>query len=636
MIRRTFAVVIVVAALAPSAFGARDLPPWIRAAIPAELPPAGDANAQVLLDETVLQLSPTGEITSKHRRVVKVLTAAGRDEGYLAVTFDNETKIRSMNGWSIDPAGREYTLRERDAVETTVGDFELYTDTRMKVLKVPADIGSIVAFEYERNERPYLMQSAWHFQENVPVLLSRYQVVLPPGWTCDARWLNYKAVDPIAPNTWEIRSVPAVLDEPRRPSSLKLAGRVGFNFLQPNAKALAWSDIARWFSDLASTRGAATPQLQAKVRELTKDDDDPMVPLARFAQRDVRYVAVEIGIGGYQPHAAGEVFTNRFGDCKDKATLLRTMLKEVGINAHYVLVHATRGVTDPAFPSMHAFNHVIVAIPVSAEKAKTLKAVVTHPKLGKLLLFDPTSTLTPFGQLPEDLQASRGLLVTPDGGEMLDLPALPPEVNQLHRIAKLQLDLKGTLSGTVEEVRSGNMAVATRASLQALNAAERVQWIQSTVANHLNVASTDNVSIEFLDEPESDLVIRYQITAHNYAKRVADMVLVRPRVLGQKAETIVDLQKRTYPYVTDGPSLHSDEVEIKLPPTVKLDELPAKVEIKTPLVQYASASTFADGVLRYKRQYSLHTFTVPRESLAELNGAWKQILNDERASAVFK
>lgn len=276
-----------------------------------------------------------------------------------------------------------------------------------------------------------------------------------------------------------------------------------------------------------------------------------------------------------------------------------------------------------------------MAIPVSAEKAKDLKAVVDHPRLGKLLLFDPTSTLTPFGQLPESLQASRGLLVTADGGELIDLPALPADVNQLHRVAKLQLDANGTLTGTVEEVRSGNMAVSMRARLQSLNAAERIRSIESGLASHLAVSTAENVSIEYLDEPESDLVIRYNITAPNYAKRVADMMLVRPRVLGQKAETIVEM-KRTYPYVTEGPSLHSDEVDIRMPPSAKLDELPAKVDIKTPVVQYASASTFTDGVLRYRRRYTLHAFTIPRESLAEINGAWKKILGDERASAVFK
>jgi hypothetical protein len=633
--KRALALALFTVTLATAAF-AKDLPPWIRSAIPAELPPAGDANAMVLFDETFLQVTPAGEITTRHRRVVKVLTAAGREEGTLGVPFDSDTKIRSMNGWSIDRAGIEYTLRERDAVETSLGDYELFTDARMKVLKVPADIGSIVAFEYEHNERPRMLQASWHFQENVPVLLARYQMALPPGWSYDARWLNHAAVEPVSPLMWELRSVPAVLDEPRRPSTLTIAGRAGFNFLAPSAKAMAWSDVARWFSALAVPRSVPTPQLQAKVRELTHDDDQPMLPLARFAQRDVRYIAVEIGIGGYQPHAAGDIFTNRFGDCKDKATLLRTMLKEARIDAYYVLVHATRGATDPAFPSMDAFNHVIVAIPVTAEQAKTVKAVVDHPRLGKLLLFDPTSTLTPFGQLPDYLQASRGLLVTSDGGELIDLPSHPAELNQLHRVAKLQLDAAGTLSGSVEETRSGSMAVEMRARLQSLNAAERIRNIESGLASHLAASRAANVSIEYLDEPESDLVIRYDITAPNYAKRVADMLLVRPRVLGQKAENPVDLSKRTYAYETDGPSLHTDEVDIRMPATARLDELPATVDIKTPVIQYASTSTFTDNTLHYRRRYALHAFTIPRESLPELNGAWKQILGDERASAVFK
>jgi hypothetical protein len=626
---------LLIVVFAAQAFAAKDLPPWIRAAVPAELPAAGNANAFVLLDDTLLQVGGAGDITMRHRRVVKILTAAGRDEAFLAVAFDDATKIKSMNAWSFDAKGNEYTLRERDAIETSAADFELYTDARMKMLRVPADIGSIVAFEYEQNERPYMLQSSWHFQENVPVLLARYQLMLPPGWSYDARWLNHPTVEPVAPLTWEVRSVSALIDEPRRPSTLTLAGRVGFNFLAPQAKALAWNDVARWFAGLALPQATPTPQLQAKVRELTSGGGDPMAALARFTQRDVRYIAVEVGIGGYQPHAAGDIFKNRFGDCKDKATLLRTMLKETGVDAYYVLVHATRGATDPNFPSMGAFNHVIVAIPLSAEKAKSVKAIVEHPRLGKLLLFDPTSTLTPFGQLPDYLQASRGLLVTADGGEMIDLPSLPAEVNLLSRKAQLQLEPNGTLSGNVEEIRSGNMAVSMRTELLPLNAAQRIERIESALAAHLAVSTAENVVIEHLDEPESDLVIRYKMTAPNYAKRVADMLLIRPRVLGQKAETLVD-PKRTYAYVTDGPSLHSDEVDIRMPATLKLDELPAKIDIKNPLVQYTAASTFENGVLHYRRSYALHSFAIPKEKLPELNGAWKQILSDERASAVFK
>ncbi|HYC59553.1 MAG TPA: DUF3857 domain-containing transglutaminase family protein [Thermoanaerobaculia bacterium] len=630
------ATVLLLAALAPAAVAGRgDLPPWIRASIPAELPPAGDATAQVLLDERFVTVNHAGDIATRHRRVVKILTAAGREEAFLGVPFDDATKIKSMNGWSIDRNGTEYTLRMRDAVESSLGDYELYTDAKMKSFRVPADIGSVVAFEYEQSERPYLLQSTWYFQENVPVLRARFQLVLPPGWSHDAKWINYTAAQPVAPGTWELQSIPAIVDEPRRPSRIALSGRVGFNFLAPEAKPLGWSDVASWYLHLANPRSTPTPPLQAKVRELTKDTPDPIAPLARFAQRDVRYIAVEIGIGGYQPHAAGDIFANRYGDCKDKATLLRTMLKEVGIDAYYVLVHATRGATKPEFPSIGAFNHVISAIPVSAERAKTLHAVIDHPKLGKLLLFDPTSTLTPLGQLPEYLQDSRGLLVTNDGGELMDLPAHAPEVNLLRRTATLQLGADGTLVGTVEEVRKGSMASNMRASLQSRTAAERVHYVQSVLASHLAAVTAENIVVQNLDDPESDLVVRYTIVAPDYAKRVADMLLIRPRVIGQKAETLID-PKRNYEYVTDGPSLQNDDVEIRLPPAVKLDELPPKVEIRTPLVQYASASTFENGVLRYKRRYSMNTFAIPREKFSELNGVWKQILGDERASAVFK
>jgi transglutaminase-like putative cysteine protease len=633
---RRLAFLLATLALAGSSYARVNIPPWVRAAIPAEVPAEKDTVAVVLLDDTAVTVNPDGVMSTRYRRVVKILNNDGKGYGVATAWIDHDTKLRELHAWSIDSTGGEYEVRERDAIETTPTDFELYTDARMKVLSIPAaNPGSIVAYEVEMTDVPTLPQTAWHFQEDVPVLLARFQLVLPQGWTYDARWMNYTKAEPSSPGLWELRSIPAIKDEPRRPATMTLAGRIGFNFLRPAAKSLAWSDIGKWYLGLALPRNAATPQLQAKVKELTAGAADPMRPLARFAQRDVRYVAVEIGIGGYQPHAAGEIFSNRFGDCKDKATLLRTMLKEIGVDAYYVLVNATRGVTDPAFPSMYAFNHVIAAIPISADKAKGLHAVIDHPKLGKLLLFDPTSTLTPYGELPESLQASRGLLVTADGGEMIELPQLPPEASQLRRVAKLQLDSKGTLTGMVEEVRTGSVAVSMRASLQALNAVERVHMIETNLASHLTASTAADVTIEHLDDPEADLVIRYRLAAPFYAKRTAGMIIIRPRVVGAKADRLLD-PKRLYAYQTDGPSLHTDEVEIRMPEALTLDELPSKVEIDNPFVHYSAGSTFDAGVLHYKRQYALKAFMVPLASQPELNSAWKQVLADERASAVFK
>jgi transglutaminase-like putative cysteine protease len=619
--------------LCVSAFAA--VPPWVKAAIPAAMPESvKSAKAVVLLDERVMTVAAAGEITTRHRQVIRIQASSARDYGFAAVYFDNDTRLKFFRGWSIDAKGSEYEIREREAVETQPFDGELYSDSRMKVMQIPAaEPGSVVAWEYEQRERPYLLQALWDFQREIPVLTARLQIVMPQGWSQETRWSNYKAVEP-ANGIWELRDIPAIADEPRMPSAASLAGRAGILFVAPQTRTLrGWNDVADWFGSLAATRVAVTPDIQSKVKELAKDgaNADSIRALARFAQRDVRYVAIEVGIGGYQPHAAGDVFRNRYGDCKDKATLLKTMLKEIGVESYYVLVHTTRGVVDPELPALASFNHVVLAIPAPGKEF-----TVEHAKLGKLLIFDPTSTTTPFGLVPSYLQDSRGLLVTPQGGELIAIAPHPAEANQLRRKATLKLDDAGTLSGAIEEVRTGRIAAEMRYSLQPLSATERVRFVESMLSAHLNNHSASGIAIENLDDTDKDLVVRYQITAKDYARKVADMRLIRPRVLGQKSEAIVDVKERKYGYVTEGPSVQTDDVEIAVAPALKVDELPMPVSMETPAVQYSSQIEFKDGVLRYKRKYALQTYFVPREGLADLNKAFSKILADERASAVFK
>src|SRR2546429_9259725 len=95
----------------------------------------------------------------------------------------------------------------------------------------------------------------------------------------------------------------------------------------------------------------------------------------------------------------------------------------------------------------------------------------SHPKLGRLLFFDPTDELTPFGQLNGALQANYGLLVGPDGGELVELPVMPPAMNGIRRAGKLTLDAFGTLTGDVQEIRVGDRASSQRWALRKIGRA---------------------------------------------------------------------------------------------------------------------------------------------------------------------
>ena len=92
-----------------------------------------------------------------------------------------------------------------------------------------------------------------------------------------------------------------------------------------------------------------------------------MQAIADFVQHNIRYVAIELGIGGYQPHRAAEIFGHHYGDCKDKATAMSAMLHEIGVDSYYVVINSERGSVTPDMPANSGFNHVILAVKLPPE-----------------------------------------------------------------------------------------------------------------------------------------------------------------------------------------------------------------------------------------------------------------------------
>jgi len=551
--------------LSTSAFAWGGAPDWLKQLSKTTLPsyPA-DIPGVALLDETIVTVAPDGAINTLHRRAYKILGTDGRELGYVGIHFDADTRISGLRAWGIDANAQEYEVKDGDAVETAAFESALYADNKLKVLRIPAaQPGAVIGYEYQQREHPWALQDEWGFQQSVPVRTVRYVLNLPDGWKHEESWFNAQPMQPrVAGNqtVWEMNDVTAIRPEPDAPSLSTLAGRMAINFIPPQEQLQGkahrtWNDVGHWFFALADARRAATPELQAKTRELTAGKTsafDKIAALAAFAQRDVRYVAIEIGIGAVQPHMAGEVFSNRFGDCKDKVTVLSAMLREIGVDSYYVLANATRGVVEPSFASMASCNHAIIAIKLPADApAKGLYSVVTHPKLGKLLLFDPTSRVTPIGYLPEELQESRVVLITPDGGEVVSVPPHPPEANRMEVTAKLKLNDAGVLAGEVREVRTGLLAAGMRLYLTSLkNDTERKQYVERRFARHLTQSSVADLVIDNLDDIDKELVFRCTLNANGYSKRAAGMLLVRPRVFGQKSEGTIDLKERKFGYVT--------------------------------------------------------------------------------------
>ena len=626
-------------------------PEWLRAAAHQTLPDyPKDTIGVVLLDEEQTTVKDNGDIETRHRLAYKLLRPEARDKyGYAVVQFNNETKVSFFKAWTITADGKEMELKEKDAAEYSLTSFEVFSDARAKVIKCPAaDPGSIVGYEYVQKNRPFAFESDWQFQDEIPTRRARFSLQLPPGWEFSDYWANSPKLQPQSSANnfyvWEVENVPAVEIEPAMPPFLSVASRMDIKYF-PRDPALrakstgSWNDIGIWYANITAASRVPSPAVEQKVAELTAGISDPlkkMQVLASYVQQQIRYVAIEVGIGGLQPHAAADVFKHQYGDCKDKVTLMSTMLKLAGIDSYYVMIDTRRGIVNPDFPSTRG-NHVIMAIRLPQEvPATNLYATVDDPKLGRLLFFDPTDEFVPLGYLPSELQQNYGLVVTPESGTLFLLPVLPPATNRLLRTATLTLGPTGNLSGDVNELRWGAPADDSRAQFAGSSPSDREKVVEKFLGAFLNNFTLTSASIDNLDKHDANLTLHYQFVVEGYAKTAGNLLILRPRVVGDKGSNILTGKARKYPIEFEGTTLQSDVFDITLPAGYVVDELPLPVEVKCDYATYKSNVEVKDNVLHYKRTYEINGVVVPTEKLPEVRDFFHQIAAAEKSSAVLR
>ena len=160
-----------------------------------------------------------------------------------------------------------------------------------------------------------------------------------------------------------------------------------------------WEQVGRWYAELEKDRRAPTPEVRAKAEELTKGlhtDLEKTEALYDFVALNFRYVSLSLGLGRYQPHAASDVLHDQYGDCKDKHTLLASLLDADGLHAYSVLINSSRKL-DPDVPSPSQFDHVITMLPMGRQE----------------VWMDTTAEVAPFRLLAYTLRKKQALVIPP-------------------------------------------------------------------------------------------------------------------------------------------------------------------------------------------------------------------------------
>jgi hypothetical protein len=609
---------------------------------------AKDARAVMLFDEVVDTIDGQGRATERERTAMRILAPQGRDDGYCHVSYNSDEKINYFHEWTIGADEKQYFAKDTDFAD--VGDPSrpvMLLATKVRVVRPPAaDPGATIICEWEKQLPAYQQEGVWPIQNDIPVVDEAYELDLPQGKKYSASWHQFAPMQPVEVSAdhwrWEVKDEHA-LDLRDVKSSLEwgaLASRMSVDWgdAAVEGKDNQWRAFGLWYTNLEAHRTDPNAEITAQARSLVDKAPDfytKLKDITEYIQKNIRYFVVERGIGGFQSHLAADIYRNRYGDCKDKTTLLISMLQAVGIQAFYVPVDDRRGVVDPDAPSFYG-DHMITAIQIPADvNDPRLQAIVKAKDGNRYLIFDPTDERTPVGNLPSGEQGGYAILAAGTASQVIALPVLPPSANGKERNGSFTLSPDGSLSGSVDTSSTGPVGADLRLELKYTDQKEQRESVEKSVAYDLPGAVVD--SFQFVQPPdlEKPLELHYKVTVPQYAHTAGPLLLVRPRVVGDDAIRFDD-KPRTLPIDLSATGQWRDAFDITLPSGYVVDETPDPVDVDVDFASYHAAVTAKGNVLHYEREYVVRQVEIPADKAADFRKLESAILFDEKGTAVLK
>jgi hypothetical protein len=607
-------------------------------------------SAVVLRNETNLTLGADGKLTQVERHAVRILTREGRREA-AAVAFylAKFSQVRDMEAWLIAPNGTVKTYGKKDIIDRISDTDDIYDEGRIKIIDAStvAEIGSVFGYTVTIEDRPLFFQDKFAFQYNLPTLQSIYSLTLPSGWSATSLTFNHPEVKPTVSGTtytWEVRDLPPIPEEPMSPSFVNLAPRLAVNYAPANGpqavnRAFAdWLDVSKWASPLHDAQVIVDDAVAAKAQELTanaKTELEIIQAIGTYVQ-NLQYISIDIGVGygnGMKPRPSNLVLSRGYGDCKDKANLMRAMLRVKKIEAYPVIIYSG----DPNYvrkewASPTQFNHCIIAIRVSP--TTTGPTVIENANLGRLLIFDATDPFTPVGDLPEDLQGSYALIASGDKGELVKMPVTPPDFNAWTRETEIDLGIDGSIKGLIRERASGQESRSARTMLRSLSNVDFNQAIERWLTRGATAAKLTKLTPKD-KHGEAAFEMDVEFSAPAYGQLMQNRLLVfKPAVASRTNSIYLTEKDRKHPVMIDSNSF-SEKATIKLPIGFVVDEVPDPVSLQTGFGKYSTSYEVKEGKLIFTRSLTMSRSVVSVDRYKEVRDFFTGMLNAEQSPVVL-
>lgn len=562
-----------------------------------------------------------------YKKYVVTLLNEESKEDIMYLQYDSDSPIDLFRATLYDAFGNVIRKSNKSDFKdrSAVSDFSIYEDDRVRILTMThSNYPFTIEFETKQvlkgtmffNYPEFYIQS---FGESVEK--SSYEIIAPEKTEVHYRSLNLDLKPLVAYHKnkkitkWAVENLPAIKKERYAPNYMEVLPIVVtspdlFKFDNYEGSMRSWHEYGRFMYSLAENRDGISDRLRDEIKKLTtglSSNKEKIQVLYNYLQDNMRYVSVQLGIGGFQPFSAVYVERNKYGDCKALTNFMKSMLKAIDIEAYPALILSgdTRIDYQEDFV-MPFFNHVILYVPTEDT------------------WLECTSTSYPVNYIGSSNLNHEVLLITPTGGKLAKTPISTSQENYEIYETTITLDANGGANIQTEIEYGGTLHEYYRSIDKRADAKKQeTLWLRNT-----DIPSPNSLVLKHSSEADKAVAhTNYQVNSAQYAAKAANRLFVPANRISAFKTILKKSKYRKLPLQRQTGYSESSTITFTLPEDYTIESLPAAKNISNEDFgdfQLTFEPT-EDGQVILKRKLNIKSFRVAADRFDELRSFYKEI-----------
>lgn len=551
-------------------------------------------------DSSRIVIAADGRAEFSRKQRIRILREAGLGYGQVQLDEDAFAEIDAFHGRVLSVDGTEILKRSRKDMYKDCGfggSYTLYRDIcTFTAFLTAGNYPFTVEFDYKQTLQSLFAWPEWRPQYDVPVLSSCYTVDAPADFIYRTDAVNLGSIaTPVLRNadrrtitSWSANNVVPFKPEPYSPPDFESRQRLDFAPLYTTMDkfpldATDWSTLAAGYYQIARRQLQIGSELEVYAARFLGNGTDDMEQIKNLHHELIsrlRYVAISIGIGGWQPHSAEATFHNRYGDCKDLSTLYVALLSRLGYRAHLALIRTKDiGLIKPDFPTLSNFNHVILMFQNGND---TLWA-------------DPTCSVCEIGDIPNSVEDVFTLIIDAENGQLIKTPLSPAVDNKVSRRFKLRIATDNSAKVIIDLDAAGNPSHRLKLAAREMTSDEFREYLRQSdfVPEGMTIERCD---FDKFDSSLSHFSCQVTGSIRRAAQRLGDRIHFKCASLSSPAGVSpLDLEDRETPLLLGSTLTVEDEILVEIPEEWQLTEIPDAQSIESPFGSLSITGIPADS-----------------------------------------